>query len=594
MAALLEKIRATRTSTETEVPLLEPPLPNQVIFLPHFEKLEDRGIDAAPAVPQLIRYLDDADVAVAATAADVLADIGKDATAAIPKLIDRLGEGEIPRISTELYFHQVGVSASYALGRMGRDAVPFLVPCLSDKRSPVRSNATSALARIGPEAAPAVPALVRGLQDPDWLVRSCSAWALGKICGEPGQTIPALVKSLQDREADTRRSAAEALGKFRPTLPAAVEGLIRALEDKNGDVQDAAATALGKLGTDAIPAVPALTKTLKSKKSYGFSHPRQHLPVAARAARSLAAIGPPAKIAMPALLALIADTEGTYDEFTGFPTNNYHARGEAAVAAATIDPRSSALLPVLARSLEEDHRARNKIARALAMIGPEAKDLVPLLVKLSGPESWYGSHCAIAAAVIAPDAAAMPELLIKQLPPKSVVLDDDDWAMLTTALQKGRARLHALIPLLIGVLKDRSASQRNAARALAVFGRDAEKAVPALLDLLPTEHLRPEAIDALVRIASEQTPPLLAARKDSNPLVRSGVVEVLGHFPAGLPLVVESLADPSARVRLAAIQTLARIGPRAKPALPQIRKQLKSESRTLREAAADAILTIEP
>ena len=103
-------------------------------------ELQDLGLDAAPAVPRLIQLLAAHDDG-ARVAADTLGAVGKDATAAIPKLIEQLGEGELPRISTELPVTDVGVHAAFALGKMGPDAVPLLIPCLADERSAVRSNA---------------------------------------------------------------------------------------------------------------------------------------------------------------------------------------------------------------------------------------------------------------------------------------------------------------------------------------------------------------------------------------------------------------------------------------------------------------------
>ena len=73
-------------------------------------ELEELGLDAAPAVPRLIRLLDDPDKETRAAAADTLGFIGKDATTAIPKLIELLDEGELPRVSTECFsmFSAVG------------------------------------------------------------------------------------------------------------------------------------------------------------------------------------------------------------------------------------------------------------------------------------------------------------------------------------------------------------------------------------------------------------------------------------------------------------------------------------------------------
>ena len=560
--------------------------------------LEELGLDAAPAVPKLIQLLDDPDDGIRAAAADTLGAIGKDATAAIPKLIERLDEGEVPRISTELPTTDVGVHAALALGEMGKDAVPFLVPCLRNKRSAVRSNAACALCWIGPDASSAVTPLTGQLKDRDWLVRQCAADALGSIRAKPDQTIPALIESLKDENFNVRRVAAASLGEIRPTTPVAVEALTSALDDEEGDVQHEAAKALGELGDDAIPAIPALTQMLRSRKAYRYSHPVRHRPVAETAARALGALGPRAKEAMPALLDLIRDTSGTFERFGPEDgQDNYEARGEAAIAAARIDPRSDELVRVLGDSLQNDDRIRGEVAVALGLIGPEAKDMVPFLIRLAGPNPRfpYELTCACAAVAIEPDNRLAVERMLDRLPPKPGSFDDDHWALLRTALVRAGARSRPAIPVLIEVLQDSSRDQENAARTLATFGPEARSAIPALLDPLADGwmHLRPEAIAALGQIASAESPPLLAALENPSADVRSGVVEVLGHFPDALPLITEALNDPSARVRLSALRSLAELQRSAKPAIPQIRALLDADSRTIREAAALALQKVE-
>jgi HEAT repeat protein len=560
--------------------------------------LEELGLDAAPAVPQLIQLLDDPDKEIRAAAADTLRAIGKDATAAIPKLVERLDEGELPRISTELWSTNVGIQAADALGEMGKDAVPFLLRCLTNKRSAVRSNAACALRRIGPDASSAVTPLIGQLKDGDWLVRQCAAEALGRIRSKPDQTVSALVESLKDEKFNVRRIAAASLGAIRPTTPVAVEALTCALDDEEGDVQHEAAKALGELGDEAIPATAALTEILKSRKAYRYSHPVCYRPVAETAARALGALGPRAKEAMPALLDLIRDTSGTFEGFSpNDKRDNYEARGQAAIASARIDPQSDELVRVLGDSLQDDDRIRGDVAIALGLIGPKAKHVVPLLLRLTEPKSRFPHDltCACAAVAIEPDNPLAVERMLDRLPPEHGPFDDDDWALLRTAMVRAGARSRPAIPVLIEMVQDSSRDQENAARTLATFGPEAESAIPALLDPLGDRwsYLRPEAIAALGQIASAESAPLLAGLENPDAEARSGVVEVLGHFPDALPLITKALDDPSARVRLAALRSLAKLEGSAEPAIPQIRALLEADSRTIREAAALALQKVE-
>jgi HEAT repeat protein len=557
-------------------------------------ELEDLGLDAAPAVPKLMRLLDSSDDGTRSAVADVLAAIGDDGTPAIPKLVGLLGEGELPRISTELPVRDVGVRAAFALGKMGKDAVACLVSCLTNKHSAVRSNAACALGMIGPDAAGAVTPLVACLKDPDWLVRQCAAEALGDIGSDPRQTIPALAGSLKDENFNVRRIAAEALGAIRPTTPAAVEALSRALLDKEGDVQHEAAQAIGRLGPDATSAVPSLVKMLKSREMYVEGHPGVFRPVAKTAARALGAIGPKAKNALPMILNVVRDTEGTFDVL-GSSNDNHEVRAEAAVAAARIEPQSDELIRTLGRALDEDDWIRDRVAVALALIGPKAKSTVPPLARLANSKYPCALNCACAVVVIEPENSSALKTMLVNTTPESYPIGDEGWTLLRTALGKGGGSSRPAIPILIRMVENANADQANAARALADFGPPAEAAISALLDLLSNrgEDLRHVAIAALQRIASEKTEPLLAALKNPNLGVRSGVVEVLGRFPAALPRITEALDDPSARVRFAALLSLANLEGSAKPTIPQIRRLLQSDSRTIRKAAAFALQRIE-
>jgi HEAT repeat protein len=104
---------------------------------------------------------------------------------------------------------------------------------------------------------------------------------------------------------------------------------------------------------------------------------------------------------------------------------------------------------------------------------------------------------------------------------------------------------------------------------------------------------RQEAVAALRQIASEDSTPLLAGLNHPKTEIRSCVGGVLGHSPGALAAVTEALDGPSARVRLAALQSLAKLKDSAKPAIPQTRGLLQAESRTIREAVASASQEIE-
>jgi HEAT repeat protein len=366
------------------------------------------------------------------------------------------------------------------------------------------------------------------------------------------------------------------------------------LHAKEGGVQHEAAQALAKLGAEAAPAVPSLAKMLRSREMYVEGHPGIFRPVAQTAVRALGAIGPLAKEAMPAIIDLIGDTKGTFDVI-GVAQDNREVRAEAAVAAARIDPQSDELIRVLGRSLQADELIRNKVAVALALIGCRAKSAVPFLAEFAKLDSYDALSCACAVVVIEPDNSSAVQTMLDSISRESGAIDNVDGTLLRTALAKGGARSRSAIPVLIKMVEDESLDQENAARALGSFGADAQSAVPALLELLRdrSEALRQVAITTLQQIASERSAPLMAALKHSNRDVRSGAVDVLGHFPCAMPLITEMLNDDSARVRLAALLSLAKLEGHAAPAVPAVRRLLQDDSRTIREAAAFTLQKVE-
>jgi len=120
----------------------------------------------------------------------------------------------------ELQFRQAGV---WALQRMGKSAVPVLVPGL--KSADVNQRRCAAEGMIGTNDASSIPALQQALSDPDARVRMFAATALGW----KGNTaaLQALVGALSDRSWQAAEAAGGALASIGeaalPTLMAQFE-----------------------------------------------------------------------------------------------------------------------------------------------------------------------------------------------------------------------------------------------------------------------------------------------------------------------------------------------------------------------------------
>jgi HEAT repeat protein len=223
------------------------------------------------AVPILIEGLEDrkADLIDRQTCVYVLGEIGDKAELAVPALIVLLrGIQKSTRTETSV---ELSFRATEALGRIGEPAVPALITQLRDKDPDIRKNAAWALRKMGPRAQAAVPALCEMSKDNNADLRRFAVAALGKIGPAASGAVPALIARLQDPDGVIRRYASWSLGCIGRPAKDAVPALIAMLKDKEKEARESATWALGKIGLDAKAAVPALIKTAKKDRDHGLA-----------------------------------------------------------------------------------------------------------------------------------------------------------------------------------------------------------------------------------------------------------------------------------------------------------------------------------
>ena len=149
----------------------------------------------APAVPALIRTLEDSEWRVRYAACWALDAIGDASAESAPIQALRNSEKEVRK------------AACAALGQIGDvSAVPALIQALRDSEWDVRRAAREALVKIG---VPAVPALIQALGDSYSSVRAAACEVMGTI-GD-AQAVPALTKALGDLSFKVQGAARNAI-----------------------------------------------------------------------------------------------------------------------------------------------------------------------------------------------------------------------------------------------------------------------------------------------------------------------------------------------------------------------------------------------
>jgi hypothetical protein len=134
---------------------------------------------------------------------------------------------------------------------------------LKDKEKEARESATWALGKIGLDAKAAVPPLIETAKmDRE---HGLAAEALGRIGAEAKAAVPILVMLLDQSSAQARIRIALAHWRITGHEETAVKVLTASLTDEQSAVRCAAADALGEMGPKAKAAVPALIAMTKKK-----------------------------------------------------------------------------------------------------------------------------------------------------------------------------------------------------------------------------------------------------------------------------------------------------------------------------------------
>jgi HEAT repeat protein len=466
-----------------------------------------------------------------------LPDVG----ACAERLVRALGDGENPGRRN---------AAAEALVHCGAGAVPALLEAIGSPDADVRKLVVDALAGIADPRTES--ALLSAFADPDPNVRGAAAEALGVLGGGEARRALREVACREEEEGLVRLAVLRSLALLDVSLPA--RDLAPLLDD--AILRPAA---LDLLGRSEDAAAPTLIKWLAcASRSSRMAAARALVRLMARSDEwELARLGEEIREAASAL-PVVDDAIAALDEsdlatqlvaiqFLGI------LREPRAVVPILRAARDEALLEVCLATLEE--------------LGPVAEAALDGAWPELGPDARRDACAFLALTRGATGEARLLEALAEEQP-----------ELRTAAMRAvARRRLSSALPVLL----------RRLERIGDADEIEAEEELAAVVDALVALASGPGA-----SVAPERNPTLealvgrLAGAAESVRLATAMVLgRVGGEWHTGTVTLL--LKDPCARVRRAAVQTLARLEPGA--AAEPLRLALADEAAEVRIAAAAAL-----
>jgi HEAT repeat protein len=406
--------------------------------------------------------------------------------------------------------------------------VKVLVRALKQSRAPVRREALTELAAIGPLAADAIPDLLDCLGDSDPLIRAYAARAAWRLGADQEILLPVLIELID------------------PAQP---------------KVYGVAVLVVGNIGPAGKDAVPALQACLKARSEI----------VRLRAAESILRIEPGSPAALGELLSTLRDgaCEARYMAAnalgaTAIALRNSHAICALEMALADADPSVAVAAAINLYRL--DDRLPNFEGMVVTQERPSPAELTQLIADLSHSSSVIRRMAAVELGLAGTSARrALPALYER--------LDDDDPAVQVQAAnavwtinqEAGPIvrRLAQLIP------SDNTSVSIASAYVLGRIGRQSSPALSALRERLAVsealEHLFLAAVVSRIQPADQAAVGmLLGDLHDSDGDVRYLSALMLRDAPLASRCLVENelsvaMCDRNLRVQLAAAESLRRL-----------------------------------
>ena len=457
------------------------------------------GPRAAPAAAAIAELLKDPkfNQVIRHRVAMLFGNIGPAGKAAVPALLEVANDDK-----ADEYLRQQAISSLGAIGPGASGAVAGLAKMVKGSRPQFRYAILSAISQIDPLHEALVPALVELVKDAEARrtgVRSSAMTLLGGLGADAKAAVPGLVAMLRENlPAFEKRDVIVALGRIGPSAGEAVAAIKEQLADKNAFIPPEAACTLVLLGVRDRELVPHLVRGVQTRQLW--SRPT--------ALDALAEMGAEASSHAGELLA-VWRTE-----------NNATEKLRLAEIVCAIDPKAAKEMEIWLRTQQANAYTGARAAAVLWRLDPRSPDGLPYLVKLLREPYHYNRAQAMQGlAQIGPPAReALPEVESAleakpdpKLPPETRAAQEAEYLNLRIWAARALWRIEPkktdrAAAVLVEALRHEGPAlayyRGQAAEALGLLGPAAKSALPALIEIYPTQPvaLRRSILDAVRKI----------------------------------------------------------------------------------------------
>jgi HEAT repeat protein len=516
--------------------------------------------------------------------------------------------------------HRRALEMAREMDEQGNDPVPVLIEAMKDpacgalgtshevRPTSTRETAVLALLELKGKGKKAlieqgIPALEKGLRDAKPEVREHTVNAIGMIGPEAKSASEAVCKLCADSNKDVRSTAYRVLQKFKSFPPAPI---LRYLMHPDLGVAGEAAAALAWIKPTGADAVPLLLEAIKREPKLK-QEPSDVIFIKNAAAEALANVGKGAESAVPALIEMLVKAKKEDVEAMAKPAKPgdtaTNLSGPVLALRKIGKPAAEAVIPLLKA---EQPIVRFQAAAVLSGMNPsEAAVALPAVQAAMEAErelpNWeqYAFEEEVAATL---NLGGDAEKVLTQI--TDSLRSDNEVVRLRTARVLARLGRKAApaVPKLVELLNDKFTQIQIAAlEALAAIGPTAAK------DCVTEVAKKVEGMD--IGVAREATKtlkafgpaaapgvPALAKALDSNEryfcIEAAEALTAIGpEAVAAVESIVKHLGDANANreERLALLQATAAVGPPAKDAIPTLAKLLGEKETAIRVAAAETL-----